>query len=171
MDGVQRIDMWLEAYAGAIIPDWCVTEKQNEDYQRYLRTVSRIALIAAVRRVREPAFKFDEMPVLISEEQGTSKSGTIRALCPREEWSNDRQFGLSVKETIVQTTGKWLVETSELQSRSSQIECTKAAMSRQADHARLAYGRRPVTRKRQFVPFGTSNKKRFLQDLTGNRRY
>lgn len=50
-DGVERIDRWLIDYAGA------------EDTP-YVRAVGRLMLLAAVRRVRHPGTKFDEMVVL-----------------------------------------------------------------------------------------------------------
>ena len=58
-DGDNRIDRWLIDYAGA---------KDTP----YVRAVSRITLIAAVRRARRPGAKYDEMLILESE-QGTDK--------------------------------------------------------------------------------------------------
>ena len=41
----------------------------------------------------------------------------------------------------------------------------------QEDHFRPAYGRYTVDRPRQFIAVGTSNKRDFLIDETGNRRF
>jgi Virulence-associated protein E/Bifunctional DNA primase/polymerase, N-terminal len=59
-DGVKRLDRWLVTYGGA------------EDSE-YVRAVGSITLIAAVRRVRQPGVKFDEMLILESK-QGLEKS-------------------------------------------------------------------------------------------------
>ena len=58
-DQEPRIERWLIDYAGA--PD-----------TPYVRAVSRIALVAACRRVRKPGSKYDEMLILESP-QGTDK--------------------------------------------------------------------------------------------------
>ena len=50
-DGVPRVDTWLINHGGA------------ED-TKYVRAVSALPLLAAVRRIRQPGCKFDEMLVL-----------------------------------------------------------------------------------------------------------
>ena len=64
-DGVPRIDRWLITYGGAKDGD-------------YVRAVGALVLVAAVRRVRSPGCKFDEMLVLENPEQGTNKSRRCR---------------------------------------------------------------------------------------------
>ncbi len=65
-----------------------------------------------------------------------------------------------------------MLELSELQSFSkSEIEHIKAFMSRTEDRARMAYGRRVQTYKRQTVFVGTTNDTEYLKDDTGNRRF
>jgi hypothetical protein len=59
-DGVERINNWMVTYAG------------TKD-TAYTRAVGRLMLIAAVRRVRKPGCKFDEM-VLLEGPQGSLKS-------------------------------------------------------------------------------------------------
>jgi hypothetical protein len=44
-------------------------------------------------------------------------------------------------------------------------------ISHQVDEARLAYGRLPIKRPRQFTLWGTSNKSEYRIDDTGNRRF
>jgi predicted P-loop ATPase len=75
-DGVKRLDQWLIDYGGA---------EDNE----YVRAVGRLILIAAVRRVRKPGCKFDEMLVLETPEQGTDKSTTLSTLAIRDDWFTD----------------------------------------------------------------------------------
>ena len=159
-DGIARIDQWLTTYGGA------------ED-SAYTRAVASIVLMAAVRRVRQPGCKFDELLVLISR-QGTLKSSALRALCPNAAWfTDDLPLGVSSKEVIERTGGKWLIEAGELQGFGRRdAEQLKAFLSRQVDGpVRLAYGRLPLERPRQFINVGTTNAEQFLQDWTGNRRY
>lgn len=158
-DGTCRIDEWL-INAGA--PDTI-----------YVRAVSRLVLIAAVRRVRQPGVKFDEMPILESK-QGTNKSSALRVLAVRDEWfTDDLPLDGDTKHLIEQTGGKWLVEAGELKGMSKgDVAKLKACLSRQVDEARLAYGHKNTIAPRQFVVIGTTNETEdYLKDTTGNRRF
>jgi predicted P-loop ATPase len=74
-DKTRRVDDWLVRYAGA----------QDTEYTR---AVGRLKLIAAVRRVRHPGCKFDEMMVLEGP-QGNLKSTLLQTLAVNEEWFSD----------------------------------------------------------------------------------
>jgi len=166
-DRVPRVDTWLIVAAKAA---------DNE----YVRAVSALPLIAAVRRVRRAAqrkprsTKFDEMTVLESATQGFLKSSLLRALCKNDDWFTD-DFSLHVesKQLIEQTSGKWIIEASDLQGmRATDVTKLKSMLSRQIDGpVRLAYARTPVEISRQFVLFGTTNAINYLKDQTGNRRF
>ncbi len=158
-DGIPRIDTWLIRLAGA----------KDEPYTR---AVSRLTLVAAVRRVRQPGCKFDEMLVLINPDQGTNKSSALAVLAVRPEWFTDSlPLHANNQQTIEALSGKWIVECAELQGmRQSDVETLKAFLSRQADRARMAYGHHPVTAPRQCVFFATTNSDAFLRDRT-NRRF
>jgi len=126
------------------------------DDTEYVRTVSGIGLIAAVRRVRQPGVKFDELLVLEGR-QGIEKSNGVRGLCPNPDWFSDAlPLNATPKEVIEQTAGKWLGEVAELSGISgAKVEQLKAMLSRQVDSARMAYGHHRVDRPRQWVAFGT----------------
>lgn len=158
-DQVPRLDLWLTTYGGAA---------ENE----YTRAVGAIALIAAVRRVRTPGCKFDEMLVLESE-QGTNKSSALAILAGREEWfTDDCPLNADSKVLIEQLTGRWIVEMGELKGmRRGEVEHVKSMLSRQVDKARLAYGRLTTEQPRQCVFVGTTNDSAYLRDMTGNRRF
>jgi virulence-associated protein E len=159
-DGVERLDRWLVTYGGA--------EDTN-----YVRAVGGLALIAAVRRVRKPGCKFDEMLILENPQQGTDKSTALKVLAVREKWfSDDLPLHSDGKRVIEQTRGKWIVEASDLSGmRRSDVEHLKATLSRTSDRARLSYDRLTTERQRQFVVIGTTNAAHYLRDTTGNRRY
>lgn len=151
--------------------EWLVRFAGAEDTP-FVRAVSRLILVAAVRRVRSPGCKFDEMLVLISPVQGTEKSMALATLAVNEDWFTD-SFPLRAdeKKTIEQLSGRWIVECAELQGmHQSDVETVKSILSRQVDRARLAYGHHPTNAPRQCVFFGTTNSTAFLRDRT-NRRF
>lgn len=158
-DGVERIDRWLSRYAGA---------EDNE----YTRAVGRLILLAAVRRIREPGCKFDQMMVLVSEKQGLGKSLALAKLAVRAGWFTD-SLGLDAREqeVIEKMGGKWLVEFAELKGMTAQrTEHIKAFASRLFDRARPAYGRKLREVPRQCIFFGSTNEPKFLKD-DENRRF
>ena len=160
-DGQARIDRWL-----------IVLGKAKDT--RLIRAQSAIVLIAAVRRIRQPGCKFDELLVLISRKQGTNKSSALQALCPNDAWfSDDLPLNVDAKQIIERTCGKWIIEAAELNGFGKrELDHLKASLSRQVDGpVRLAYGRLPVEVPRQFINIGTTNLDQFLKDKTGNRRF
>jgi predicted P-loop ATPase len=160
-DGKPRLDTWLIHYGRA---------KDTP----FIRSVSAKILIAAVRRVRAPGCKFDEILVLESG-QGKAKSSAIQALCPDYRWfSDDLPLGASAKEIIEATAGKWIIEASELHgNRGKEAEHLKAFLSRQVDGpVRMAYDRTSTEVARQFILIGTTNQAMgYLKDPTGGRRF
>jgi predicted P-loop ATPase len=158
-DGKLRIDNWLTTYLGAAETP-------------YTRAVGRLCLVAAVRRIRQPGCKFDEM-VILESGQGFDKSSALATLAAQAEWfSDDVSLNLKGKEAIEQLAGKWIVEVPELKGmRRGESENHKSFLSRQIDRGRQAYGRRRSEVPRQCVFIGTTNHERYLKDSTGNRRY
>jgi hypothetical protein len=119
-DGTPRIDDWLTTYGGAVATP-------------FVRAVGAIVLLAAVRRVREPGCKFDELLILESK-QGTFKSSALRALCPNDGWfSDDLPLGADAKEIIERTAGKWLIEAAEMYGSDREANRLKTMLSRQRD--------------------------------------
>jgi predicted P-loop ATPase len=160
-DGVPRLDKWLTTYGGV---------KSTE----YVDAVGALMLTAAVRRVRSPGCKFDEMVVFEGAEQGIGmKSTLLRALAVKDEWFTDAlPLNAGGKEVIEALRGKWIVEVAELSGmRRADVEHVKAQLSRQVDRARMAYGRLVTEAPRQCIFIGTTNSQEYLKDTTGNRRF
>jgi predicted P-loop ATPase len=154
------------------LDQWLIQAGEAADTE-FVRLVSSIVLIAAVRRVMKPGCKFDEMLVLESD-QGFEKSSVLRALCPNEDWfSDDLPLNVDAKQIIERTTGKWVIEAAELSGMGARnMEHLKAMLSRQIDGpVRMAYARLPISQPRQFVIIGTTNSHTYLEDPTGNRRF
>lgn len=159
-DEQPRIDEWLTRAASAASSE-------------YVRKVSAITLISAVRRIKHPGCKYDEMLVLESS-QGLQKSSALRALCPQSDWfTDDFQLNATSQRMIESTVGKWIIEVSELSGmRQGLVEMLKSNLSRQVDGpARMAYARLPMERPRQFILIGTTNSDAYLADSTGARRF
>jgi hypothetical protein len=159
-DGVPRVDAWLHTYAGA------------EDTP-YSRAVGKLVAVAAVRRVRQPGCKFDELLVLESQTQGLDKSNLLRKLCPNSEWfSESLSLATDSKVVIERTSGVWIAEAAEMVGSGKDIDRLKSFLSTSTDGpVRLAYAREPVKVPRQFVVVGTTNHGQYLRDMTGNRRF
>ena len=158
-DGVARIDRWLTTYGGAGETD-------------YTRAVGALFLVAAVRRVRRPGVKFDEMLVLESK-QGKDKSTALKVLAVRDEWfTDDLPLNAEGKRVIEALSGKWIVEAGELNGmKKGSAAHLKGFLSRSHDKGRLSYDRREREVPRQCVIVGTTNDSRYLHDTTGNRRF
>lgn len=155
-DGIQRIDKLLIEYFGA-------------DDNIYSKEAIRKMLVAAVARVFKPGCKFDLVLTLIGD-QGTKKSSFIKKL--GKEWFSDTFMTVQGKEALEQIQGAWLIEMAELAGlRKAEVEPIKHFISKQEDSFRPAYARTSETFKRQCVFFGTTNKKDFLTDPSGNRRF
>lgn len=161
-DGEPRVEGWLVDYAG------------SKDTP-YVNTISKLALIAAVRRVKQPGCKFDAMLVLESPKQGVGKSTTVRVLAGDDWFTDSVELGLDPKQMIEQTQGKWFVEVAELTGMGRKdIDRIKTQLSRTSDRGRLVYNRVTSEVPRQFIMIGTVNPEAgsgYLRDQTGNRRF
>lgn len=158
-DGTPRLDRWLSTYGGAADTP-------------FNRAVGGIVLIAAVRRIRQPGCKFDELLTLESEE-GKNKSSALRILAVRSNWFTDSvPLDADDKHMIEATDGKWITEIPELQAaKKNDWDRVKSNLSRSTDRARMAYGHFADDRPRQFVCIGTTNSEEYLFSPYGNRRF
>jgi len=157
-DGEPRLERWMTFYLGA------------ED-TALNRAFGSLVLISAVRRIREPGVKFDNILVLEGP-QGSGKSTAIQILAGAENFSDQDILTLDAKAQMEAIEGVWIFEISELQGiRRTDTSKVKAFASRAVDRGRPAYGRFRENRPRQTIFIGTTNDDRYLQDPTGNRRF
>jgi predicted P-loop ATPase len=155
-DGTPRLDAFFSDYFG--------TERNL-----YSETASRISLIAAVARIRDPGCKVDTVPILEGP-QGTFKSTAIKGMfCP---WFTDEISDLGSKDAAMQTAGVWAIELAELDSMNrAESSRVKSFISRRTDRFRPPYGKRLIECDRQCVFWGSTNGDRYLRDETGGRRF
>jgi Virulence-associated protein E/Bifunctional DNA primase/polymerase, N-terminal/Primase C terminal 2 (PriCT-2) len=157
-DGTPRLRHWLAAYMGA--PD----SELNQ-------AIGGLALIAAVRRARQPGCKFDQIIVMIGAE-GRGKSQAIEILAGRDNFSDQTILTLSDVRQQEMIQGVWLYEIADLAGLSkADVEKVKAFASRHSDRARPAYGHFLQIMARRCVFFATTNHTTFLKSQTGNRRF
>jgi hypothetical protein len=157
-DGTHRLDTMLHKYFGSA--------------DSSLNTaIGRIMMIAAVRRARQPGYKFDTI-VVLEGPQGTGKSSALAILAGADNFSDQDILTLDAKAQAETIEGVWIYEISELSGLSrSDANKVKAFASRQADRARAAYARRREDHPRRCIFVGTTNNKDYLRDKTGNRRF
>jgi predicted P-loop ATPase len=135
------------------------------------RAIGSLALVAAVRRVRQPGCKFDEITVLEGPE-GTGKSTAIETLAGKENFSDQTILGLDDRQQQENVRGVWLYEIADLAGMSkADVDKVKAFASRVSDRARPAYGRQRVDQPRRCLFFATTNNETYLKSQTGNRRF
>jgi hypothetical protein len=157
-DGAPRLNAWVVDY-------------MNCEDTPFNRAAGVAWMLAAVRRMRQPGTKFDELPVFESG-QGLGKSTALAILAVRPEWFTDNlPLSATAKEVIESTRGVWLAEIAEMFGMKRDVDNVKAFLSRWEDRARAAYGRLTEAVPRQFVCAGTTNKAQYLRDDTGNRRF
>ena len=137
---------------------------------KYLSAVGRKFMVSAVARALRPGCKVDTLLVLEGE-QGAGKSSAARILAGFEYFS-DNLPAMGTKDASDHVRGKWIIEVGELSAmQKSEIEVTKAFISRQQEKFRPAYNRKEITYKRRCVFIGTTNQDTYLRDETGNRRF
>lgn len=157
-DGQPRLDKWLATYLGA------------ED-TALNAAIGPLVLIAAVRRIRSPGVKFDQIPILEGP-QGSGKSSALRILAGEGLHSDQEILTQEARAQMELMEGVWFYELGEVEGFSrAEVNKIKAFASRQEDRSRMAYGRFVESRPRQAIFIGTTNETTYLRDQTGNRRF
>lgn len=164
-DGKPRLEKWLMHVLGMD------PAKVPARRQRYLALVGRYMLMGLVARVMSPGVKFDYSPVF--EGPGGIGKSTFVAELVGKEYFSDTHFDIGGgKEGMEQLDGLWAYELSEMTAfKRADSEQVKQFFSSTVDRYRGAYGKYVQPHPRQCVIFCTTNKRQYLYDLTGNRRF
>jgi predicted P-loop ATPase len=142
-------------------------------FNNYSSAVGQRWLISLIARVMEPGCKSD-CSLVLEGLQGTLKSEAIRSL--GHPWVTDDMGGaeLGSKDAAIQVAGIWIFELAELDQFTAEgkyVSRAKAFMSRPTDRFRPPYGKNPIAQPRQCAFACTTNKREYLPDETGNRRW
>lgn len=165
LDGLQKVPLdqaraYFEKSAERL---WGGTELESEMFKRQC--------IAAVRRVRKPGCKADDILILHGP-QAYRKSSLLAKMFGEfflDQFHND----FSHKDAADALQGRWGIEVPEITAASSRKEenARKSFLSRTEDVYRAAYARLTESHPRQCVFFASTNDDDLLTDPTGNRRY
>lgn len=136
----------------------------------YTQQVGRRWMLSAIARVMQPGCKVDTM-LIVEGEQGAKKSSALAALVGAD-WFADTKLDLGKVDAYQALRGKWVIEMAELDAMKNQeLTRIKAFLTSSKDSYRPSYGKRTRDYPRQTVFAGTTNEDKYLQDLTGNRRF
>jgi predicted P-loop ATPase len=134
------------------------------------QAMMRRFFVSAVARALTPGCKVDTV-LIVSGRQGIGKSSFFRVL--GGEWFVDTAVDLRDKDSFQVLRGAWLYEWAELEAlnRARDASAAKAFLSSPIDRYRPPYGRLVIDVPRTCVIVGSTNKRDFLEDETGNRRF
>lgn len=126
--------------------------------------------VGAVRRVMKPGCKMDVALVFVGR-QGKGKSTFWQIM--GGDWFSDTPIDLDSKDRFQQLASSWIVELPEIdwQTSTKTAEALKAFLSSRVDRYRPPYAKGVLEVKRSSVCVGSTNRKEFLTDPTGSRRF
>jgi predicted P-loop ATPase len=129
-------------------------------------------LISAVARVYSPGCKVDTMLVLHEDLGGRGKSTFFRTLAGDDFFSDD-PIDTHNKDSAMVLRTIWFHEWSEMELFSSRAsrEAVKGFVTRRTDRLREPYARAVTDYPRRMIFTGSTNKRTFLEDDGGNRRF
>ena len=138
----------------------------------YIREVTRLVFAGGIHRLYNPGCKFDDVAVLIGTHQGEGKSTFVRWLAINDEYFAEVN-DFEGERAMQSLEGAWICEISELLAltKTKEVEAAKAFITRLNDRRKIPYDRRVTDHKRQCVFIGSTNRRQFLTDKTGNRRW
>ncbi len=153
-----------------------LTQWLRADDTPYVQECSRLIFAQGIKRAFEPGCKA-EIVIVLKGVQGCGKSTIVMwlALDP-EFYSAVSTF--SGQEGAEAVQGKWICEIEEMlatianDKNAGKAEAlAKSYISTQSAFYRNPYAHRPTEHLRTNIFVGTTNKDKFLTDLTGNRRW
>ena len=130
--------------------------------------------LAAVWRTFVPGTKHDEIPLLISQNQGIGKSTMLKTILKDPEWFTDAaSLSSDDREFVERTRGRVICESSEMDgiSNPKDLGRLKTQAARGTDSTRVVWGKKTENFPRRFIFVGTGNKDECLPDDDENRRF
>jgi hypothetical protein len=165
----------IQAYLKSI--QWDGTPRLANVAREYLGSDSALDaelvrkwMISAAARALNPGCKVDTS-LMIYGEQGWFKSSFFKVL--GGEWHADSPIDIQSKDSFAQIHAAWIYEFAELENvvHGRAESRLKAWLTSTHDMYRAPYARVVTSRPRSCVICGTTNRKQFLTDETGSRRF
>jgi len=157
-DGRERCVTFLTTYFGAPDTD-------------YTRAVSLYLWTALAARVMSPGCQAD-MAVIMVSSQGERKSTGISSLVPRPEQFVELNLDESDDDLARKMSGCLIGELAELRGLATRdLESIKSFITRKHEKWVPKYKEFANTYPRRLIFIGTTNKREFLADETGERRF
>lgn len=157
-DGVPRVETFAQNYLGA-------------DDTAYHRAVGMYMWTALAGRVLTPGVKADMVPILVGA-QGLRKSTSAKAICPHPDQFVEIDLGINDGDMARLLRGRLVAELGELRGMSVKDElAVNALITRTHESWIPKYQELAVNYPRRFLFIGTSNRRDFLRDPTGSRRW
>ena len=135
------------------------------------------SLAGTAKRGLEPGCKFDQCPILRSEEQGLGKTEALRSLAGPGWYDNlgkaDKNLALSGWKVTSKMAGCWVLELGEI-DQLTRGHCSselKDWITTKVDTYAEKKEKLATPHPRRCVPWGTTNESELLNDDTGTRRY
>lgn len=158
-DGTPRIDRFL--------PDYLRTPDQP-----YERAVGEYWWTAMAARIFEPGYKVDMVPVLVGK-QGSRKTTLLESIAPTLKHYGDVRLTERSVELALKVMGKIVVAWEELRGVGGRRDADEVKTFITNRYLDLRSKSKIGTDQhlRRFIIVGTSNRRDFLRDPTGHRRY
>lgn len=167
--------LWLERE----VPAWDGVPRIETFYPRilgtddtpYTRAVGLYTWTALAGRVLEPGCKVDMAPILRGP-QGLRKSAVVAAMVPSHEFFVELDLSARDDDMSRLMRGKLIAELGELKGlHNRDVEAVKAFITRRHEQWIPKYREFATTFPRRLLFIGTTNRREFLADDTGNRRW
>lgn len=167
--------LWLEQE----VPDWDGVCRIEGFFPRvfgaednaYSRAVGLYTWTALAGRVLDPGCKADMVPILRGS-QGLRKSSAVMAMVPDEQFFTELDLSGRDDDSSRLMRGKLIAELGELKGlHNREIESVKAFITRRFENWIPKFKEFGTTFPRRLLFIGTTNRKEFLADETGNRRW
>jgi hypothetical protein len=155
--------------------DWAAIDVRcfgREDHTGMAGLHLQRQLIGLVARAMHPGCELQTALVIHSDRQGIGKSSFWRIL--GGEWFSDSLGDLrNLKDDLLQLHAAWIHEWGEIDMvmGKQESEALKRFLSASRDDVRKPYGRGVETLYRSCGIVGTTNRRDFIKDPTGNRRF
>jgi hypothetical protein len=156
-DGQPRLGRFLPSYFGTVVTP-------------YMCLAGTYFIMSIVARAYRPGAKVDYL-IILEGGQGIFKSKACRALIS-EQFFAENLPKVNTKDAMEGLVSKALIEIAEVDRYIVRdVDGFKAFATQQSDHFRASYGHYSEDHLRSCVFIGTTNRKKYVGDPTGGRRF